>query len=624
MTPIASATFSSRSNKKTRMERRDFLRLCAAGGAATAIPSSFFLPSCTDRGRRPNIILILTDDQGYGDLGCHGNDKLRTPSLDRLYRESVRFTNFYACALCSPTRASLLTGRYNYRTGVVDTWVGQALMRTEEVTVAELLNDAGYRTGIFGKWHLGDNFPLRSLDQGFEESLVHNDGLIGSISDPADNRYDNPVLQHNGRAERYKGYCTDVFFSAALDFIGAERSRPFFVYLATNVPHYPLEVADAYARPYREMGFDEKTSRTYGMIANLDENIGRLLDRLEEWGLEEDTVVIFMSDNGLQHGDRYNAGLRDIKGSMYDGGIKVPFFVRWPRLFAGGRDVDRIAAHIDVLPTLLEVCGVAHPEKLDLDGRNLVPLLLSDGGEEWADRTLFFQQCRPDPEGIDRPRPFTHCAARSQRYKIVMTAADLAERETRAISFEETQLFDMAADPGEQNDLAREHPDVVRDMRAAYENWFNDVTRGIRSPVRIPLGDPAANPTTLTTQDICGPGAPRLPFSWSGARRLLAGQLRGTGYWNVDVVRRGTYELTYRLGPREADWIPPLKPGRAQFRLGPIQYETEIPPGAREVHFCLDLEAGSGELAATLTGQRGDGQKVSPFFVDVLYIPPPP
>ncbi len=602
------------------MERRDFLRLLATGGAAAAVPASLFFSSCRNRGRRPNVILILTDDQGHGDLGCHGNDRLRTPSLDRLYRESVRFTNFYTCALCSPTRASLLTGRYNYRTGVVDTWVGQALMRTGEVTIAELLKAAGYRTGIFGKWHLGDNFPLRSMDQGFDESLVHNDGLIGSISDPADNHYDDPVLQHNGRPKKYTGYCTDIFFNAAWDFISADRSRPFFVYLATNVPHYPLEVADSYARPYREMGFDEKTSRTYGMIANLDENVGHLLERLEEREIDEDTVIIFMSDNGPQHGDRYNTGLRDIKGSMYDGGIKVPFFVRWPGRLAAGRDVDRIAAHIDVLPTLLEIGGVSLPAHVKLDGRSLAPLLLGDGGTNWADRMLFFQQCRPDLEGIDRPRPFTHCAVRSQQYKIVMTAADPAEQETRAIGFEETQLFDMAADPGEKNDIARDHPQIVREMRAAYEDWFRDVTRGIRSPVRIPLGDPEANPTTLTTQDICGPGAPLLPFSWNGARRLLAGELRGAGYWNVEVVRRGPYELTYRLGPEEADWIPPFKPGRAQLRLGAIEYETEIPPDAREVRFRLDLEAGPGELEAYLTAQRADGAKVSPFFVDVLYL----
>jgi arylsulfatase A len=602
------------------MERRHFLRLIAAGGAATALPSSLFLSSCTTRSRQPNVILILTDDQGYGDLGCHGNDKLRTPSLDRLYSESVRFTNFYTCALCSPTRASLLTGRYNYRTGVVDTWVGQALMRTEEVTIAEFLKNAGYRTGIFGKWHLGDNFPLRSLDQGFGESLVHNDGLIGSISDPADNHYDDPFLQHNGRAEKYTGYCTDIFFDAALNFISSDRSRPFFVYLATNVPHYPLEVADSYAQPYREMGFDEKTSRTYGMITNLDENVGRLLDRLKEWGLEDDTIVIFMSDNGPQHGDRYNAGLRDIKGSMYDGGIKVPFFVRWPRRLAAGRDVDRIAAHVDVLPTLLEIGGVSTPANTGLDGRSLVPLLQGAGSADWPDRMLFFQQCRPDPEGVDRPRPFTHCAVRSQRYKIVMTAADPEEQETRVIGFEETHLFDMAADPGEQDDIAREHPDIVRDMRRAYEFWFEDVTQGIRSPVRIPLGDPEANPTTLTTQDICGPGAPQLPFSWSGARRLLAGELRGAGYWNVEVVRRGTYELTFRLGPEDADWIPPLKPGSIQFKLGSVEFETAIPPDAAAVRFRLELEAGPGQLEAYLTGQRKDGQRVSPFFVDVLYL----
>jgi len=341
---------------------------------------------------RPNVLVIITDDQGYGDLGFHGNPKIHTPNLDRLARESTRFTCFYVSPVCSPTRASLMTGRYNYRTGVVDTYQGRSLMHPDEVTLAEMLSSTGYCTGLFGKWHLGDNYPMRPMDQGFQESLVLKGGGIGQDSDPPGGEsYFDTILQHNGRPAKTRGYISDVITDAASEFVAKNRPAPFFVWLAYNCPHVPLEVPDSYSRKYRAMNlkredfpevghlipknFDpEITAKVYGMIENIDENVGRLLAKLDQLRLAQNTIVIFLTDNGPQH-PRYNSGMLERKGSTHDGGIRVPFFVRWPGRVEAGRKIDRIAAHIDLAPTLLEICGAPKPTNVKFDGISLAPLL---------------------------------------------------------------------------------------------------------------------------------------------------------------------------------------------------------------------------------------------------------
>jgi arylsulfatase A-like enzyme len=603
--------------------RRKFLQEAGAAvsSASLALLSGFGLTGCARRsGRRPNVVLVLTDDQGYGDLGCHGNPDIRTPRLDGFHAESVRFTNFYACPLCSPTRASLLTGRYNYRTGVVDTWIGLSLMRPEELTAAELLRAAGYRTGIFGKWHLGDHFPLRPQEQGFEECLVHKGAGMGGRSNPPGNLYYDPVLYHNKEVKTYRGYCTDIFFRAAEEYIEAHATEPLFVYLPTNVPHVPLEIAAEEVTPYTDLGLDETTARHYAMLSNLDANFGRLLDTIERLGLTRDTIVIFMSDNGPAYGNRFNAGLRDMKGSVYDGGIKVPFFLRWPGRVAGGVDVDRIGAHIDVLPTILELCGVPRPRNTDLDGASLAPLLVGTA-PDWPDRTLFFQQCRPDQNGIDTPRPFTHCAARSQRFKIVMSARPSAARFSRAVPFEETELYDMAADPGERLDLASQNPVIVERMRAEYERWFRDVTAGL-APVRIHLGSPLHNPLVLNNQDLSGPGAAVSYSSYSRLARNPEEEPDGSGVWNVHVARTGRYRIALRFGQVSKEtWIP-LRKGRAIFKLGMAEVAFDVAEGQREAGFVIILTRGDGSLETYFTGQRADGRPVTPFFVEVEYLGP--
>ncbi len=562
------------------LDRRKFIGALAATAAGPAISASQ-----TRAGRPPNVVLIITDDQGYGDLGCHGNDRLKTPHIDAMATQSVQFTHFYATPVCTPTRAGLMTGRYNFRTGAVDTYRGRAMMHAEEVTIAEALSSAGYRTGIFGKWHLGDNYPLRAMDQGFQESLVHRGGGIGQPSDPPGNSYFDPILLHNGRDVRRKGYCTDIFFDEAMAFIEKNRTNRFFAYVATNAPHTPLEVADDLVAPYRAMGLDETTAKVYAMVTNVDANTGRLLSHLGQLGIDRDTIVIFMTDNGPQQ-RRYNAGLRDLKGTVYDGGIRVPFYMRWPGTLEGGRKIDRIAATIDVFPTLLDACGAARPKGVALDGRNLMPLLRQTS-PDWPDRTLFTQWHRGDVPEMGRA-----CAARNQKYKLVQP---LGTQEGAGPKVPKWELYDMEADPGETKNIANEKPEVARNLRKAYEDWFKDVssTRGY-DPPRIHVGAPQENPVTLTRQDWRGPRA-----AWGK---------EGVGHWEVRVARAGDYQVSFRF-PKAAS------AGKAEFKFGDTALSAPFEEGATSVTFgkCR-LPAGPGRVEAMLDFGKNT---IGAHYVDV-------
>ncbi len=519
----------------------------------------------------PNVILVMTDDQGYGDLGYHGNEWIETPELDRFATQSVELTHFYVSPVCAPTRASLMTGRYNYRTGVTDTYLGRALMYSEEITLAELLQSAGYATGIFGKWHLGDNYPLRAMDQGFKESLVHRGGGIGQPSDPPGNSYFDPILLKNGVDVQTQGYCTDIFFEAAIDFVESHQKQPFFLYVATNAPHTPLQISPEWFTPYLDKGLDESTAKVYGMIANIDWNMGKLLTRLKELELERETIVIFMTDNGHQQ-PRFSAGLRGRKASVFEGGIRVPFFIRWDGQFSPGVKIDSIAAHIDIAPTLLDLCGVTTPSGLRLDGLSLAPLL-KEPAFDWPHRVLFSQSHRGDVPDMGRA-----CAVRSQRWKLIQaegwSPGPLPEAPHWA-------LYDMEADPGEQKDLSKGHPEMVKRMQGAYEDWFQDVssTRGY-DPPGIYLGTKHENPVTLTRQDWRGPRA-----SWGA---------EGLGYWEVDVRDSGTYRVRLRFPPANSN-------GVARLRIGTVDDQVSFDKGENEVTFEeIRLSAGPGRLEAIL------------------------
>lgn len=573
---------------------------------AFAIEPAFAERSRLPQNRQPNVLLIITDDQGYGDLRAHGNPKLDTPNLDRLARDAVQFQSFYVSPVCSPTRASLMTGRYNYRTGVVDTYLGRSLMHPDETTIAELLSQAGYRTGIFGKWHLGDNYPLRAMDQGFQESLVLNGGGIGQPSDPVGGQsYFDPMLRHNGRWVQTRGYVSDVITDAAIAFIHKQRRRPFFTYLAFNAPHSPLEVsADKYAKykrmnlqaedfagpghPVRQNFDPDVTAKIYGMVENIDDNVGRVLATLDHLRLAERTIVIFMTDNGPQQ-PRYNAGLPGLKGTVHEGGIRAPLFVRWLGAFPP-RTVDRIAAHIDLMPTLIELCGVSRPTNAKFDGESLVPLLRGEGAN-WPDRTLFFQWHRGDAPELHRS-----FAARSQRYKLIQPQGNGENKLPPQFGF---QLYDMANDPFEQRNVAVAQPEIVTRMTSQYEAWFREVTSrrdyadgGI---ARISIGSPQENPVRLTRQDWRG-----APAGWTAT---------SLGHWEVDVHRAGAYEVTLRFAKVN-------KPGTISFALGERKLQKEVPVGATTATFHqVHLARGVGRLESWVTQ---DDRRIGMLDVVVL------
>ncbi|MBW2416809.1 MAG: arylsulfatase, partial [Deltaproteobacteria bacterium] len=376
---------------------------------------------------RPNVVLVMSDDQGLGDFSHAGHGVLATPNLDRLAAASPQVKRFYVSPVCSPTRACLMTGRYNYRTRVVDTWIGRSMMEPDEVTVAEILNAAGYATGIFGKWHLGDCYPLRPIDQGFEVALVHRGGGLAQPSEPPANagRYTDPILFRNGEEVQTKGYCTDVYFDAALEFIDASLAaeRPFFAYVATNAPHGPYgDVPEDLYEKYAESDLEptlrgksdqvDREAKICAMVENIDRNVGRLLDHLERRGITRETIVVFLNDNGPV-GGRYTRGLRGSKSSVYEGGIRAPLFVRWPGQLSPATEVEPITAHIDLLPTILAATGVPVPSGLHLDGRDLLPLLKGEGAG-WSERTLFLQTHRGNTPGFER-----HFAVIDQRWKLV-------------------------------------------------------------------------------------------------------------------------------------------------------------------------------------------------------------
>lgn len=537
------------------LNRRAFLSLTAAP----------LLPAANGR---PNVILIMSDDQGYGDLSLHGNPHLKTPHIDRIAAEGAQMTQFQVCPVCSPTRSSLLTGRYNYRTGVVDTFLGRSMMDPREVTAAEMFRAAGYRTGIFGKWHLGDNFPMRAIDQGFHQALVHGGGGLAQPADPPPgNTYFDPVLVRNGKQEKVPGYCTDIFFNEAMRFIDSAAGKPFFLYIPTNAPHTPLQVDEKYVAPFRTAGLDDTTAKVYGMCVNLDENIGRLHQYLDTKKLAANTILIFMTDNGPQQ-RRYNAGMRGLKGTPYQGGIRVPFFLRYPGKVEAGLQLDPIAAHIDVLPTLLAACGVPNKISAKFDGVSHWPALTGAKAEAF-DRVIHTQWHRGD-----EPVIFRNHAARTQQWKLVNG----------------TELFDMKADPAESRDVAAANPDVVARLRKATEEWFRDVasTRGGYAPPRIFIGAAEENPVLLTRQD------------WRGEKG--GWDKDSIGHWEVDVRHRGPYTVRLLFHKAEAA-------GTAAFRLGSLQLSAPVAAAAESCEWMnVQFPAGAGRIAPVLQfGNRQAG-----------------
>lgn len=420
-------------------------------------------------GKKPNIVFILTDDQGYGDLSCHGNPVLKTPNIDRLHAEGVRFTDFHVSPTCSPTRSALMTGRHEFKNGVTHTILERERLTLKATTLPQVLKTAGYTTGIFGKWHLGDEPEYQPNKRGFDEVFIHGAGGIGqsypgSCGDAPGNTYFDPAILHNGKFEKTKGYCTDVFFSQATQWIESVKGKqPFFCYIPTNAPHGPLQVRPEDEARYKDRVKQPNVAKFFGMIANIDDNVGVLLTKLKEWGIEKDTLVIFMNDNGGTAGVQvYNAGMRGSKVTPWIGGTRASSFWRWPGTLKPA-DCDRLTAHIDFFPTLAELAGAKSTDdiRLQVEGRSLVPLL-QDPKAAWDDRVLFTHVGRwPKGAKVDDYK-LAQTSVRNNRWHLVSVGKGKAT----------WQLFDLKADPGEMTDVADKHPEVVKELATAHDKWW--------------------------------------------------------------------------------------------------------------------------------------------------------
>jgi len=556
------------------------------------------------------VVLVVTDDQGYGDLGCTGNPWIQTPRIDAFSKVSFRLEQFHVSPLCTPTRGALMTGRRPVRNGAWATCWGRSILRRTEVTMADVFAADGYRTGMFGKWHLGDNYPYRPFDRGFQTVVAHRGGGVGQTPDFWGNNYFDDTYFHNGVPAAHEGYCTDVWFEEAIRFIRSNAARPFFAYIATNAPHSPYLVAEEYKRTYRD-NRDIPEPAFYGMITNIDENFGRLRRELSELGLDDNTILIFMTDNGSCGGCRlderefitsgFNGGMRGKKGSYYDGGHRVPFFIRWPDGgLTGGVNAEEMALHIDMLPTLIELCGLRHPEAAPFDGVSLAPLLRDRVKRLPGDRVHFVQY----RQSTIPPDKWCN-AIMTRRWRLVHGG----------------ELYDIKADPAQRRDVAAEHPRVVSRLRKAHERWWEEVSPGLQEYCPISLGNDAENPTRLDALDVMG------DVAWHQTHIVLA--QKATGQWAVDVEKAGQYRFSLRRWPQEfglpirAGVSPEearrhiyaddpgqcrtINPVRARLKLFDQEEALGVEPGAEEVTFRVTLEkTGVTRLDAWFIDERGE------------------
>jgi arylsulfatase A-like enzyme len=554
--------------------------------------------------KQPNVVLVITDDQGYGDLACHGNPIIKTPNLDALHSQSVRLTDYHVAPTCAPTRAALITGRWTNRTGVWHTIMGRSMIRDNEVTIGKILGDGGYNTAMFGKWHLGDNYPYRPEDRGFQEVLRHGGGGVGQTPDRWDNAYFDGSYWHNGKAVKAEGFCTDVFFDYATRFIDKvkDEDKPFFVYLCTNAPHGPMHAPKYYGDMYRDL--NPKLANFYGMITNIDDAVGRLRSHLKTNGLEDDTIFIFTTDNGSSSGARtFNDGMRGQKGSEYDGGHRVPFFVHYPKGgLTGGRDVDMITSYVDIVPTLISYCDVPAPKGVKFDGVNIRPLW--EGRDvDWSDRILV-----TDSQRVRDPIKWRKSAVMTDQWRLINGK----------------ELYDIKADHGQKQNIAKQKPKVVKRLTKFYDAWWDELVPTFGQPTAIFLGHPKANPVRMTCHDWIADGS--TPWNQRHIRNAEK-KPSNTGFWAVDVKSAGEYEVELRRWPKDADApilgsLPPGEdvPGEKAFRAMPGQafaaVKAHLKLGGREltapvkgnangVKFKLNLKPGRDELWAKFTDAEG-------------------
>jgi arylsulfatase A-like enzyme len=496
--------------------------------AILTISGLLHLHSFSATAEKPNVIVILVDDMGYGDIAAHGNPVIRTPHLDKLRAESARLTDFHVDPTCSPTRGALLTGKYAHRAKVWHTIAGGNHLRADEMTMADAFRANGYRTGMFGKWHLGANFPYRPMDRGFDEWLGQGDGGTGTTDDHFLNDRVNDHYLHNGEWKQIDGWAPEIFFQSTIDFARESKKahQPFFAYLCTYVAHHPNTLPHPKWAEFYKGKVDDKTAYFFATIEKIDAMIGNLRAQLTAENLGRDTILIFLTDNGGTGGVKvYNAGMRGHKGDVYDGGHRVPFFIHWPAgKLRHGEDITALNAHIDVLPTLVEICGLKLPREADFDGRSFRSQLL-DAKAEVPERTLFVERQR-----TFKPEKWKGTAGVTSRWRLV----------------DDKELYDIKQDPGQKINVIADHPDVASTIRKDFEAYWERVTPGDRDRVEFIIGDERDPETFLHASDWYLPQVP-----WNHA--MVAAGSPASGNWQIRAARSGTYRFEVRRWPREAD-----------------------------------------------------------------------
>jgi arylsulfatase A-like enzyme len=585
-----------------------------------------FLNSCTGVGdQKPNVILVMTDDQGYGDIGAHGSPYVKTPSLDDLHAESVRLTNFHVDPCCSPTRAALLTGQYSARSGVWHTIGGRSLLKKDKVTMADVFKSNGYRTAIFGKWHLGQNYPFRPQDRGFEEVLIHRSGSVGNRWDTWGNDYFDDTYIHNGKPEKFKGYCNTIWFDEAIKYIRKNREQPFFCYIPTNVPHAPLVVDEKYVVPYRSQVSD-RLARYYGMVSKFDEDLGRFLQEIKSLGLEENTIFIFMTDNGPcpwfggikidNNGfpiEGYSCGMRGGKIWGYENADRVPFFIRWPAGgIGGGIDNPSLTAHIDVLPTLIDLCELKKPDNLMLDGRSLRSLL-NNTEDKWKKRSLIVQNQR-----VDFAVKYKEFQVLTDKWRLINPYqkeiedmekfyAKIPQGKPKYFPYKDHyELYDIITDPEQKKNVAAQNPAVVEDLARKYETWWEDVSKDFDEYPEIIIGSEYENPTILYNHDT---------------HRKNKQQ-----YWVLNVEKEGKYSLKLRRWPKESQKkIVENRKGNKKDNVKKAVLEIgnlvkEKPVNEDDYYIPVDVNVKAGQTCLSSWFERTNGGRISGDFITVEYV----
>jgi arylsulfatase len=560
---------------------------------------------------KPNVLIVLTDDQGIGDFSFVGNPVLKTPNFDAFAGQSVRFTDFHVCPMCSPTRGQLMTGLTALRNGATSVTAGRTFLRPGIPTLPETFAKAGYKTGIFGKWHLGDSYPHRPMDKGFQECAYH----LGWGMQQSTPEFDWPLIDgryfHNGEEKRFKGHCTDLWFDKAMEWMKDRKAKgePFFCYLPTNAPHAPCIDLDEYVKPYQGKG----PAGFFGMIAHLDKRFGDLDKFLADEKLTDDTIVIFMTDNGGTGGvNVFNAGLRGRKTEYYEGGHRVPCWIRWPNGRLGEpRDINVPTQNIDLFPTLCDLCVVQQPKREAKDqqyrGASLVPILLRHR-EGFADRKFVVQYGQI-------PKKFDCCVIWNQ-WRLVKG----------------DELYDVESDRAQKTNVAEKHADVLKSMRDYYESWWKGLEPILNEFVPISIGAKQQAVVELTSGD------------WEGIYADNAGYVREAvggptgGHWHIQVEEAGEYQFTLRRWPEQTKaalgdkYEPNAKSPAAKAKqvtrdfptiafakvdIAGVKGESKADPKATGATVTVKLPAGKTTLKAWFSD--ADGKDLcGAFFVTVV------